>query len=68
MAASPDLFGFVKPRAPKRVMAHIADAGDGIGFFICKCGWESGWVECPTVTYGKRGIPCPQCNQTEIER
>ncbi|KZL18354.1 hypothetical protein PsAD37_03873 [Pseudovibrio sp. Ad37] len=64
------LFDFPpKPPKSREFKAHVIDAGsapDGspIAHFECsRCDWDSGWVDCPTVTYGKRGIPCPACNQ-----
>ena len=70
MAAQIDMFGFKKLRAQPLVRAHIVDAGAGmtkaqIGKFECRCGWRSGWVEFETVTEGKRGIPCPVCNEVK---
>ncbi|KAA8387659.1 hypothetical protein FKW31_03165 [Acetobacter sp. DmW_136] len=73
--ANPDLFGFKKPRAPRRFLAHMIDVGIGdciphdrnltqIAQFKChKCGWESDWVWMENVTAVKRGIPCENCNQ-----
>lgn len=64
---TPDLFGN-KPsrsRGPRRVMAHVFDAGCDAIQFKCKCGWDSGWlVNDMTVTEAKRGIPCPICSPT----
>lgn len=61
--------GFEKPpRAKPRVIAHMADAGENVAFFICgKCGWESGWIYDDEfcVSNVKRGIPCETCNSKE---
>ena len=54
-----------QPRASKRVMAHVYDAGvDAINFKCSRCDWESGWLKNNmSVTDAKRGIPCEQCNK-----
>lgn len=62
-----DLFGYVKPRARRRVLMVAIDAGlfpDGkaCAHFLCKrCGHDSGWVYA-TIAEAKRGEPCPRCN------
>lgn len=58
---------FDKPKKPRKVRAHIVDAGNGPGpgywgEFECRCGWRSGWIEIANVTEGKRGVECPNCN------
>lgn len=59
------------PRAPRRVMMHVTDAGireDGadIACFRCgKCGHEEQWIEYRSVSAAKRGVPCPKCNKSE---
>lgn len=60
-----DLFGFIKPRKPRRVMMHVADAGAYMIRFECdKCGHNTGWiVDTKTVTENRRGMPCPNCNE-----
>lgn len=56
-----------KPKKPRRVMAHMSDAGnfpDGrmAVLFVCrKCAWSQ-WLAVANVTEGKRGHACPQCN------
>lgn len=62
-----DLFG-ERPKKPRRIMAHVADAGDGVIEFECtKCGWNTGWMGWDkSVSEAKRGIPCVQCNEKEI--
>jgi len=55
------------PRAKPRVMAHVIDAGcscdTDLAKFKCKtCGWESSWLSVATISEGKRGIPCEECN------
>lgn len=73
MAQQLDLFGYVKPRAPRRVLAHAVDVGDHggtygpgmtmIAFFSCKrCGWCSSWQECRNMSTVKRGVACLTCN------
>ncbi|WP_310619707.1 DUF4326 domain-containing protein [Flexibacterium corallicola] len=57
-----------KARSKRLNKAHIVDAGDGNGHFMCaKCGWDSGWVEC-TLVEEKKGIPCPDCNDAPEQR
>ena len=65
------------PRAKPRIMAHVIDAGcsceSDVAKFRCKvCGWESGWLNIATISEGKRGIPCEECNlpasQDAVER
>lgn len=56
------------PRRPRRVMMHVADAGNGAGCkviqFRCnKCGHDTGWlVDERTISENRRGLPCPICN------
>ena len=67
-----DLFG-PKPRAPRRVLMDVIDAGEADGRgpvarYLCRrCGHDTGWVDTPP---GPRGgmlhhatSPCPRCNQ-----
>lgn len=63
-----------KPRAKRRVLCHVIDAGDTGGCegheadvrFKCqKCGHETDWIRMPTASAAKRGIPCPNCNGPE---
>lgn len=67
----PDLTPSPAPRARRRVMAHIIDAGcnfpDGQerGVFQCKCGWVSDWTVIESIAKGRRGIPCEKCNSTD---
>lgn len=65
-----DLFGD-RPRRAPRVMMHVSDAGNGcesaIARFRCaRCGHETDWLEVQTITEGRRGLPCPECNHTEV--
>lgn len=62
-----------KPRAKRRVMMHLFDAGDPgyvfdgdyIARFECsKCGRKTGWLMMQTITEGRRGVPCPKCNKS----
>lgn len=61
-----------KPRATPRRMMHVIDAsgcsfGDGgphdVRFRCRHCGLETGWERVGNVTEGKRGKPCPKCNE-----
>lgn len=67
MTIQPNLFESL-PRAPRRVLAHVIDAGEYseysnfVQFGCPRCGWESEWSGEYTVTESKRGIPCPRCN------
>lgn len=72
--STPDLFGFKKPRAPRRFLAHWADVGDHgckyhpgntcVALFECRrCGWESGWIERRNKTHVLEGVACEVCNQ-----
>jgi DNA-directed RNA polymerase subunit RPC12/RpoP len=64
-----------KPRAKPRIMMHLIDAGDdGCGnqgalmvcLFKCpKCNKESDWLPINTTTEGKKGVPCPKCNEVK---
>lgn len=74
MAFLPDLFGYVTPKCARRVLAHAVDAGDHgcvyaagmtmVALFRCaRCNWESGWIECSTMTAVKRGIACEPFNK-----
>lgn len=55
------------PRAPRKVLMHVYDAGGEASPLVkmrCrKCGHDTGWVEMdgPVSEY-KRGLPCPLCN------
>ena len=61
-----DLFPETKiSRKKPRVMMHVVDVGDCIAKFKCKkCGTESQWIPVTNATEGKRGVPCPECNQS----
>lgn len=65
-----DLFPELKPpRAKPRVLAHADDHGsfpDGrhCHRFICKkCGFDE-WLA-GSISEGRRGVPCPNCNLAE---
>lgn len=52
---------------PRRIMMHVADAGDHgskvIQFRCSQCGHDTGWImDERTVTENRRGMPCPKCN------
>ena len=52
-----------KPRAKRRVMMHVDDAGR----FRCACG-RTNEVPIGTADSARsRGIPCPVCNPTEVQ-
>jgi len=73
-----DLFkatGVTAPRhrAKPLVRMHLTDAGDSgcvmnppdayIACFKChKCGHSVKWVQVNTTPEGRRGLPCPKCN------
>jgi len=58
-----DLFG-PRPRRPRRVMMHVADAGIEMARYECaKCGHKTDWEPIESVTEVKRGKPCPMCNE-----
>lgn len=65
-----------KPRQKRRVMMHVADAGNWgwhtpwggkcIRFECSKCGHDTDWIDDNlSVTENKRGMPCPICNEGE---
>lgn len=67
---------FDKGRRKPRVMMHVCDAGDHgclvdspgehiVRFECPRCGYGTGWVTVANVTEGKRGKPCPRCNESE---
>jgi hypothetical protein len=55
------------PRKMRGQLMHVSDAYNTSGLkcqFRCrKCGHQTGWVECDTVTEAKKGLPCPKCNK-----
>jgi hypothetical protein len=61
---------FSVERRTRVVLMHVSDAGgcdapdaDVIVTMRCrKCGHETGWIKCRTVSEAKRGVPCPKCN------
>lgn len=65
-----DMFPETKTRKPRRVIAHVSDAGPSelkgyttVAEFECKkCGWKSGWMHFRLRSEPARGIPCEQCN------
>lgn len=71
MSRTPDMFGGKPPRAAPRVLMHVCDAGDGeadkpiVRFSCAKCGHETDWVQCDTVTEAKAGMACPNCNANQ---
>lgn len=68
MRAQLTLFPKTKRRRQKpRKLMHVVDAGyEMIELKCIHCGHETGWIESTeTVTYYKRGVPCPKCNPSE---
>lgn len=75
MSKTVDMFAELKPprKKPSKLM-HVCDAGNEVGgaateskrhvvrFSCSRCGHETDWMIVESVTEGKRGIPCPQCN------
>lgn len=64
-----DLFGFAKPRQPRRKLMRVIDAGsfpdgkDAVHFECGHCGFDEGWTyQAESVSAAKRGRPCPKCN------
>lgn len=59
-----------KPRAKRRVLMRVSDAGCGEELpcnvhLVCeKCGHDAGWMEVKTVTEAKHQ-PCPVCNKEQ---
>lgn len=70
----PKLFNVEKPKAPRRVLMHVWDAGPDTQFeeggfdevrFGCKrCGYETDWVR-RRRSEAKCGEPCPACNHPD---
>ena len=60
---------FDKPRKKREYLMHVCDSNsddDGIQdvrFKCYRCGAETDWMEIPTITEAKRGIPCERCNK-----
>lgn len=59
---------FERPRKARRVLMHVVDAGIGekgliVNFVCLRCGHDAGWWEVTSVSEGKRGMPCPICNE-----
>lgn len=52
---------FQTPPRPRRVLAHVVDAGHKAAEFACRCGWRE-WQPVQSVSQAKRGVPCPVCN------
>ncbi|ODM42823.1 hypothetical protein [Cereibacter johrii] len=74
-----DLFGFRKPRPPRRVMIRAADVGQAPGLkpgwrttrgghFVCpRCGHDAEWRFDLTETEIRAGVACPICNPQPAE-
>ena len=62
-----------KPRRPRRWLMHVVDMGNSdeqshphCARFVCaRCGHDSDWLNCRTMSEIMRGIPCPKCNKQE---
>lgn len=75
MTNQPRLFDDDKrKRKPPRTMMHVCDAGDSgcgaldgdshiVRMSCSKCGHETDWITVRNVTEGRKGLPCPVCNQ-----
>ena len=72
MARTADMFADLKPprQAPRKLM-HVFDAsgpcdeelrGAMVRMHCSRCGYESPWLDLPSVTAAKRGLPCPTCS------
>ena len=71
-----DLLDGVKPRAGRRVLMHVVDAGYSDGYHYaftgaavrlrCRvCGHDTGWV--PEAPGDRKGRPCPACNEEDTD-
>lgn len=65
------------PRAKRRVLMHVIDAGDcgacrgnecDCVFYCRRCGHTSDWTRVANTSEGKRGQPCPFCNSASETR
>lgn len=67
LAKQPDLFPFPAAfRSKRRVLMHVADAGSDMIRFVCRCGFETGWIRDKwSVSKNRRGHPCPKCNPSD---
>jgi len=63
-----------KPRKKPRKLMHVIDAGGGdcggmergehlLRFGCGACKHETEWQTVKNISEGKRGIPCPKCNE-----
>lgn len=70
MTAQPQLFDQSQAPRRKRVVrtvvidaGHVDGAKDHLVRYECRrCGLDAGWYTVRTVSEGKRGAPCPRCN------
>lgn len=73
MSKQPTLFDRGPRRSP-RVMMHVFDASDigpceveigghQVRLECRRCGHRTGWLAVANATEGKRGKPCPECNE-----
>lgn len=62
------------PRAPRRKLMHVTDAGNGpngsvIEFHCIHCGHSTGWMaDTKSVSENKRGRTCPKCNAVHLHQ
>ena len=64
---------FDKPnRRPRRRLMHVTDVRNDaycvVEMSCSKCGYQSGWIACRTITEAKCGLPCPRCNPAPQEQ
>ena len=64
----PEALANSKGMAQRRVLMHVADAGEGehggpVCVMACSaCGARTGWLRFNSISQAKRGMPCEQCN------
>lgn len=64
----PEALADSKGKTQRRVLMHVADAGDGehggpVCLMACRaCGARTGWLRFDSISQAKRGMPCAQCN------
>jgi DNA-directed RNA polymerase subunit RPC12/RpoP len=67
---------FERPKVPRVARMHVIDAGHSddmdeplmVQYRCRRCSRESEWMTARSVTEAKRGIPCPDCNQSTTQR
>lgn len=64
----PEALARSEGRAPRRVLMHVDDAGDGehggtVCVMACRaCGARTGWLRFDSMSKARRGVPCEPCN------